>query len=562
MDRLEAARVLHEIGRRLRIGGGNPFRARAFERAALALQSQPVPLATLVEEGRLEEVRGVGKALASVLEELHRTGRSRLLDRLRSEMPEGVLELSRLGLLGLARIRRLQDAIGVTSLASLETACREGRVRQVRGFGPRTEARLIEAIARLREGEGRVHLHRSTLVAEELVRFLLESPAVEEATAAGEVRRRCETVSSLPLVATGAAPSAVAERLLSFPLVETTVGLDSPTVILTNGLPVRLQWSSRASYGAELVRATGSAEHVAQLERHARTRGMATGLSGVLAADEASFYSRLGLPFIPPELREGAGEVEAAAEGRLPRELVTAPDLRGFVHCHTNYSDGRDSVLQMAMAARRLGAAYLTITDHSPTAAYAGGVEEERLERQWDEIQAAQEITGLRILRGTESDILADGSLDYPDRVLDRLDIVIASIHNRYAMDSAAMTRRITRALALPVFKVWGHARGRLINRRPPFDCRMEEILDVAAASRVAIEVNGDPYRLDLDPVWIRAAKARGLRFVVSVDAHSTEDLRNVRYGIDMARRGWLERSDVLNTRDAEAFAASVRPAG
>jgi len=561
-DRLSAARALGEIGRRLQIVGGNPFRAKAFVRGAGALSGQSADLATLVREKRLQKLRGIGPALAGVIEELHRTGRSRLLDRLRDELPRGVLELSRVPTLSLARIRALQDALGVDSLASLEAACRAGKVRTVKGFGPRTEERLLAGIQRLREGHGQVHLHRALEAAEPLVEYLLASPDIDRADFAGALRRRSETVSSLPVVATGTSAESAFDRLLSFPLVESAgpVSPPSATAILTNGLPVGLTWVRPEGYGAALAEKTGAAGHWRRLEALGRERGLGRGLEAIEAADEAAFYGKLGLPWIPPELREDQGEVDAALRGELPARLLTVGDIRGMVHCHTHYSDGRDSVLEMALAARQLGMSYITITDHSPTASYAGGVTLDRLERQWEEIARAEESTGIRILRGTESDILADGALDYPDSVLEKLDVVVASIHNRYRMDARAMTERVTRALALPIFKIWGHARGRLIGRRPPFECDMERILDVAGGSRVAIEVNGDPYRLDMDPRWIREAKKRGLPFVISVDAHSTRDLQNVRYGVDMARRGWLQRGDVLNTLEAPEFAARVRP--
>jgi DNA polymerase (family 10) len=561
-DRLSAARALGEIGRRLQIAGGNPFRAKAFLRGAGALSGQATDLATLVREGRLQKLRGIGPAIAGVIEELHRTGRSRLLDRLREELPRGVLELSRVPTLSLARIRALQDALGIDSLASLEAACRAGKVRTVKGFGPRTEERLLAGIQKLREGHGQVHLHRALEAAEPLVEHLLASPAVARANVAGALRRRCETVSALPLVATGISAEATFDQLFSFPLVESAGPVSPPTAtaILTNGLPVSVTWVRPELYGPALVEKTGTAGHWRRLEALARERGIARGVSAIEAAEEAGFYATLGLPWIPPELREDQGEVDAALRGALPQRLLTVADIRGMVHCHTHYSDGRDSVLEMALAARELGMSYITITDHSPTASYAGGVTLDRLERQWEEIDRAEEATGMRILRGTESDILADGALDYPDAVLEKLDVVVASIHNRYRMDARAMTERVTRALALPLFKIWGHARGRLIGRRPPFECDMERILDVAGGSRVAIEVNGDPYRLDMDPPWIREAQKRGLPFVISVDAHSTRDLQNLRYGVDMARRGWLQPSDVLNTLEAAEFEARVRP--
>jgi len=271
-------------------------------------------------------------------------------------------------------------------------------------------------------------------------------------------------------------------------------------------------------------------------------------------------YEFLGLPFIEPELREDQGEIEAAAAGTLPADLVRVEDVRGMVHCHSTWSDGRNTLEEMARAAEALGMQYLTVTDHSRSAGYAGGLDEDRLARQWDEIAAVQEKVSIRLLRGTESDILETGALDFPDRVLEKLDVVVASIHSRFKMDEAAMTRRLVRCMGLPVFKIWGHALGRLLLEREPFDCRVEEVLDALAASRGAVEVNGDPKRLELEPRWLRAATARGIPVVLSVDAHSTRDLLYLRNAVTVARRGWVRRGQVLNTQPYEAFRAAVRP--
>src|SRR5256885_40708 len=326
---------------------------------------------------------------------------------------------------------------------------------------------------------------------------------------------------------------------------------------LATGLPVRVHVAPRSSYATTLLRATGSKAHVQHLERLAAERGVR--LAG---ESEEAIYRRLGMPFILPELREGEGEIEAAISGDLPADLVTAADLRGFVHCHTVFSDGQHTVEQMARAADALGMEYMTITDHSPSAAYAGGLTVDRLKAQWEEIARVQETVSVRLLRGTESDILADGRLDYPDAILERLDVVIASIHRRHRMDANQMTDRLVRTMTLPCFKIWGHALGRLILSRPPVECRVEEVLDAARAGRAAIEINGDPRRLDLAPRWLRAARERGLSFVVSTDAHSMAELGNVRYGVAMARRGWVRRGDVLNTRTAQEFARAVAPTG
>jgi DNA polymerase (family 10) len=299
---------------------------------------------------------------------------------------------------------------------------------------------------------------------------------------------------------------------------------------------------------------------VARLDAIARDRGVS--LDDPPAAGEAEVYGRLGLTFVPPELREDAGEIALAGAGDTFADLVALGDIRGMVHCHTEHSDGRNTVLEMAQEADAMGMDYITITDHSPSAHYARGVALDRLQRQWDEIAAAQEQVRVKILRGTESDILADGALDYPDRILEQLDVIIASIHGRLKMDEDAMTARIVRAMKQPVFKIWGHALGRLVLRRPPIACRVEEILDAVAASPAAIEVNGDPYRLDLAPEWIRSARARRIPFVISVDAHSTRGMHNLVYGVQTARRGGLRRGEVLNALPAPAFAQRVKPSG
>jgi DNA polymerase (family 10) len=280
----------------------------------------------------------------------------------------------------------------------------------------------------------------------------------------------------------------------------------------------------------------------------------------VAVESEAALYAALGLPFIPPELREGTGEIEAAQAGELPDDLVAIDDVRGMVHCHTTFSDGRATLEEMARAADALGMEYMTITDHSPTAGYAGGLDEDRLRLQWDELARVQEKVRVKLLRGTESDILEDGALDYPDRILEQLDVIVASVHSRMKMDEDTMTRRLVRCMSLPVFKIWGHALGRLLLSRPSFACRVDEVLDALAASRGAVEVNGDPKRLELEPRWLRAATARGLRVTLSVDAHSVRDLTYLRNAVTVARRGWVRRGQVLNALPFEEFREAVRP--
>jgi DNA polymerase (family 10) len=311
-------------------------------------------------------------------------------------------------------------------------------------------------------------------------------------------------------------------------------------------------------YGTALVLATGSDEHVAQLRARASAAGLV--LDAIEAADEEALYGALKLSWLPPEVRDGTDEVAAADAGDDFADLVTLADVAGSVHCHTTYSDGKHTVEAMARAARDLGHSYITITDHSPTAHYAGGLTVERLSVQAAEIAAAEAKVGIAILRGTESDIRADGALDYPDEVLAGLDVVIASIHQRYKLDEDGMTRRLVAAMRQPVFKIWGHALGRILRHRDPIAVRFDEVLDAIADSSAAIELNGDPRRLDLDPERARRALARGVRFVLSSDAHSTSALANVEYAVALARRARLRRRDVLNTLPADEFRRAVRP--
>jgi len=310
---------------------------------------------------------------------------------------------------------------------------------------------------------------------------------------------------------------------------------------------------------------TGSSSHVEKLVKYATDKKISFAVRDGSGAkrpprSEEEIYRSLKMQYVPPELREDEGEIEAALAGKLSDDLLRLSDIKGMVHCHTIYSDGKHTIEQMARAAEEMGMKYITITDHSPTAFYANGVEIDRLQRQWDEIDEVQEQVKIKLLRGTESDIVASGKLDYPDRILEKFDVIVASIHSRYRMDKAKMTERIVTAMREPVFKIWGHALGRLLERRPPFDCDVERVLDVIAESRAAIEINGDPYRLDLEPRWVREARKRKIKFVISVDAHSMGALNNVKYGVAMARRGWVRRGEVLNTLPAAGFVKAVRP--
>jgi DNA polymerase (family 10) len=388
------------------------------------------------------------------------------------------------------------------------------------------------------------------------------------------LRRRCETVSQIPVVvSTKDDHSKLVDHFLRFPLV-TRVNSRTESrgeATLVDGVRTSITVVSPAQFWTTLMQETGSDSHLEKVAAVATSKGFTLGEEGlrrpktpaakIRPGSEADIYQRLGMQYVPAELREDQGEVEAALAGKLPTDLVAVEDIQGMVHCHTLYSDGKNSVEEMALAAQAMGMKYITITDHSPTAFYAGGVKLDRLKRQWEEISLVQERVKVKLLRGTESDILADGALDYPDRILEKFDVIIASIHSRMKMDEDQMTRRLVAAMKQPVFKIWGHALGRLLQRRPPFACRVEEVLDAVAESRVAVEINGDPHRLDMEPRWVREARKRGIRFVISTDAHSVGALQNISFGVAMARRGWVRRGEVLNTFGLSRFLRTVRPA-
>ena len=572
LDKLAVARALREIGRLLEVRGENPFKVRAYENGARALEDAREDLPTLLGSGGLRDLRGIGDALAQKIEELHRTGRTGLLDRLRGELPPGILDLIQVPDLGPKKIAALHAALGISSVAELEAACRAGRVRAVKGFGERSERRILEHLARRSSAAGRMLLSDALDLGERLARHLRGDGALA-VDVAGSTRRREETVAALDLVASSRDPAAVADRLVSFPLVAEVLarGDTRTTVRLATGTQVDLRVAAPEDHAAALHHRTGSRAHHVKLRGLARDRGYGLSEHGLARLDggepvrvgsEEELYRRLGLPFVPPELREDTGEIEAGVAGTLPTDLVREEDVRGMVHCHTDWSDGRASIEEMARAADALGMEYLTITDHSPSAHYAGGLTADRLRAQWDEIARVQERVRVRLLRGTESDITDEGALDFPDAVLERLDVIVASVHSRFKMDEAAMTRRLVRAMQVPAFKIWGHARGRLLLDREPFACRMEEVLDALAGARGAVEVNGDPHRLELEPQYLRMARDRGIPVVLSVDAHSTAALGCLPYAVATARRGWVRATEVLNTRSAEEFARAVRPAG
>ena len=567
-ERFDIAADLREIARLLEIKGENPFKAQAYERGASALENHEGDFDALVKTGRLTEIAGIGNALAAIIEEIYRTGECWMLQQLREGLPPGAVELSAVPGLNLKKIIALHDALRIESIADLKAACHQGLVSKVKGFGLKSQAKLLSDIDTLRtHKDGAVPLNHALEAAERILLHLRAGPELLVADLAGALRRRKETIRRIRIVAASTQSRAVLDRFLRFPALAHTDELDESRCLarLAGGLQAEVTVVAPEEHVAALHARTGSRRHIAKLDDLARSKAMTLypepGSHALLLStdSENEIYRRLGIQYIPPEMREDEGEIEIASAGKLTQPVELA-DIRGMTHCHTVYSDGRNSIEEMALAAEAMGMTYLTITDHSPSARYARGVGIDRLRAQWDEIARVQQRVKIKLLKGTESDICEDGSLDYPDHVLEKFDIIIASIHARHKMDSEQMTQRLLRALKLPFFKVWGHPLGRLIGSRPPLACRMEEVLDTIAESKCAVEVNGDPHRLDLEPHWIRAARTRGIKCIVSTDAHSIGGLTNLHYGVSTARRGWLTRDEALNTLEAEDFMRAVHP--
>lgn len=554
----DIAALLREIARDLSLDGER-YRARAYERAARSLDGVR-DLDGLIAARRLTELPGIGRSIASLIEELSQQGTARLLETLRERWPKVLAELAALPGVGVARARKIHDAFAPASVEQVAELCVAGRLRALPGFGPSTERRVLDAVRGRHERRVELVLQDAAAATAQLARIVRRLAGTVDVQAAGPARRRLETTDTLALAVSSRRPGEVVDALRAQAAVasldEVAGGIARGRLV--TGVALELHVERPERWGVALVRATGSAQHVAALERHARERGAT--LDRMPAADERALYAALGLPLLPPEVRDGTDEITAALAGDDFTDLVTLGDVRGAVHCHTTWSDGTASIAEMAQAAAQRGLDYLTVTDHSPSAAYAGGLPPERLRAQWDEIARVQRDTPVRLLRGAESDILVDGALDHSLAQLAELDVVIASIHRRHHLDEDGMTRRLVTALRQPVFKVWGHALGRILLHREPIACRFDEVLEALVSAPVAIEINGDPRRLDLAPPLARRARERGARFVLSSDAHAPDQLDHLELAVAMARRARIRRHEVLNTLPADAFARAVRP--
>jgi DNA polymerase (family 10) len=567
------AAAFEHVADLLEYRGDNAFRVRAYRNAARSISGLVESLANVRDDPdrSLSDLEGVGADLAGKIEQLLDTGRLPLLEELEREVPAVVFDLMRVPGLGPKKVKALVDALGIDSLAALEAACQEGKVRDIKGFGPKTEATILQNLAFASDPDrARLLWNEADAIATRIVSWLAESPAVGRIEPAGSLRRGRETVGDLDILVESDAAVAVMDRFVAWPEATDVLlrGETKTSIRGPRGVQIDLRVVTAESYGAALQYFTGSKEHNVRLRGRARDRGLSINEYGVhpLAAegspaipslagrDEADVYAAVGLPWIPPELREGRDEILLADEGRLP-ELVTLADIRGDLHMHTTATDGEDTLADMVRAALDRGLAYVAITDHGQRVTMARGLDERRLLKQWDEIDrfnaalAADGPPPIVVLKGIEVDMLEKGGLDLPDEVLARADWVVASLHYGQNQPRDRITARIIEAIENPHVAVIGHPTGRLINRRPAYDVDIEAMIEAAARTGTFLEINANPWRLDLDDRHAAAAKAAGVKLVISTDAHSTKGLDVMRCGLLQARRAGLEATDVANTR-------------
>jgi DNA polymerase (family X) len=572
MENHEIARLLAETGDLMEIAEEDSFRIRSYRNAASVIESYPDPVAAILKDPakKVTDIPGIGKGMAAVLQEIEERGSFERRDQLLEKYPLTVLELLKIQGLGSKSIRMLWEQHGIATIDALETFCREQKLRELPRMGAKLEEKVLRSIAAYRQRAGRFLLSFAQDVADELAAYLSSVPGVESVTPAGSLRRGKETVGDLDLLAVGPGAEAAIETFVAHPKVHEVLGKGPNKASVRfglEGLQVDLRALPRKSYGAALQYFTGSKEHSVALRARAQKMGLTLNeyalariesKEPVASETEEEIYRALGLDWIPPELRENQGEIEAAEFHTLPK-LVELKHIHGDLHMHTRESDGRATLEEMAQAAHAMGYQYVAITDHSKALAMANGMDEKRaiafahLVREMD-----QSGLGLRVFSGVECDIRRDGVMDLEDDALGELDFVIGSVHSHMNQESAEMTDRLLRALECPHLRVLGHPTGRILMHRDPFPFDFEAVASVAARKNVYLEINASPERLDLTASLIRAAKARGCKFVINTDAHHPKHLHNMRYGVSMARRGWLEPSDVLNTLPAAQFAKAI----
>jgi DNA polymerase (family 10) len=569
----EIAAALEELGILYELDGAVKYRVLAYSTAAKAIRESPVSVAELAAQGRATEVPGVGKTLAEKIDALRETGEIPAAVKLKAKFPPTLIEVTRVPGVGSKTARRLFEELEICSMEDLKAAAEAERIRHVKGLGPKAEENILAALERLGEpgeGPGRLLLSAVKPIAEELAAALREHPAASQVEVAGSVRRWAETCKDIDIIATAEEPAALAEHLAGHPLIAAagTPGANGVRAQTHNGVSVDLRIVPPAAFGNLLQHFTGSQAHNVQLREEAVARGLSVSEHGITDAEsgdvqtcatEAEVYERLGYEYVEPELREGRGELKAAREGKLP-DLVEIGDIRGDLHSHTTLSDGRNSLEEMAEAARDRGYEYLAITDHSASHGFGDHVTAERLWERIEEIRAFNKgKRGFRLLAGSEINISLDGSLDYPDDLVAALDWVVASVHTSFSVSKQQMTERVVGAIENPNVDCIGHLTGRLIGRREPYGIDVEAVAEAAARTGTMIEINGNPNRRDLSDLHARLASEAGVKIVLNTDAHGVDTLDNMAYAVATARRAWLTADDVANTRRWGEFKKLLR---
>ncbi len=558
----DVAAVLYEIGEILTIKDDR-FRSRAYLLAAQRITSLTEDIKKVKERGELDQIPGVGKSIAATIAELLDTGESKVLEELRESLPQGVRQLMELEGVGPKNAMRLVDELKVTSIDDLEKAAKEGKIRELKGFGEKKEQNILQSISDFRNRQTRFLLGEVLPVVDDMLLWMKESPAVLRVEVAGSYRRRRETIGDLDLLVASNEPDIASQRFVSMPPVERIVshGSTKSTVFLKRHLQVDCRVVPLEAYGAALQYFTGSKDHNVKL----RTLGVKLGYKLneyglfrrendrlVASETEESIYKVLRMDWVPPELRENRGEIEAAMEHKLPK-LVKLDEVRGDLHCHSDWSDGSMTIREVAKKAKSLGFSYVVITDHSKSLGIAHGLDEERLAEQGKEIDVINgELDGFSVLKGIECDIKADGSLDLPDTTLGGLDFVIASIHSGFKNDEETMTSRMISAIHNENVDAIGHPTGRIIQKRKPYSINLDRVFEAAASQGVAMEINAFPDRLDLDDISCRKAMEVGVMVSIGTDAHALNQMEFLPLGVSVARRGWLTAKDVLNTMTAK----------
>lgn len=557
--------ILDAIADLMEFKGENQFKVRAFRNAALSLRDTDVDIAEAARSGSLDSIPGVGKGIAAVIDEFVETGSVRAYEELSAEVPAGLLEMTRLPGLGPKKALAVYEQLGITSIGELEYACKENRLKDLKGFGIKTQEKILKAIQQWEANKDFARQNRAFADADRLLELLRSLPEVHKAELTGDLRRCMETVNRLHLLV----QSDNAEALIT-PLGELlmNVAVDGARITGTspNGLQTIIDIVPNQQFVWQWYRSTGSAAYLEEFDTLLNTVGLQAGKEALLQDgkplpldSEEDIFTAAKLPFLPPEIREGRGELALAQQNKLPA-LIEEKEMRGMLHIHSTWSDGHASIRDMALAAKALGYEYIAMCDHSKAAFYANGLTEDRVKAQHEEIDALnEENLGIRILKGIESDILADGSLDYPDHVLDTFDLIVASVHSLFTMPRETMTARIVRAVRNPYTTILGHATGRLLLARQGYDVDVDAVLEAAAETGTVIEINANPYRLDLDWRYVRKARDMGIRIAINPDAHHPDELQYVRYGIGMARKGLLSASDVVNTLALDEFLAFIK---